>query len=188
MSLRDLVNAIAPISEADWQLIAPALKSMVVQKDEFLVKEGQVCDQLFFIEKGSVRAFYQKSDLTEVNILLRSQHEMICDYESFINQQPAKYTLQAIENSTLLYCRQSDLYKAFNTSFYWSRFGRMVAEQNYISAKTRAEDLMFLSAEERYMKLMKTNPDYFQKYPLKHIAAYLSIAPQSLSRIRARIY
>ncbi len=75
----------------------------------------------------------------------------------------------------------------YNDSFYWNKFGRIISEQIFINSKRRTEQLLFLSPKERYLLLLKEYPDFFQKYSLKHIASYLGITPQSLSRIRNQI-
>ena len=70
---------------------------------------------------------------------------------------------------------------------YWQEFGRQMAEHIYLSAKKRVEDLLFLTAENRYLQLLKQHPEIFQHVPQKYIASYLGIQPQSLSRMRKRI-
>jgi len=123
----------------------------------------------------------------DTNLLLCAQYEFITDYESFITQSPSKLAIQATVPSEVIILPHDVLVSLYEFSFYWNKFGRKVAENVYLNCKKRTEELLFLSPEKRYLTLMEQQPDYFQKYPLKHLASYLGITPQSLSRIRARL-
>lgn len=140
-----------------------------------------------FINSGSIRAYHKDDNLIEANLLLRASGEFINDYESFISQEKSKLYIECIEDGEAIFLNREGLYKLYDTSFYWNKFGRMAVEQVYINSKQRAEELLVLSPEERYLLLMNRQPDFFNKFPLKHIASYMGITPQSLSRIRNRI-
>lgn len=109
------------------------------------------------------------------------------DYESFICQEPTALTIQAIEKVEAVFLDHTGLNSLYDTSFYWNKFGRIISEQIFLNSKRRTEQMLFLSPKERYLLLLKDHPDYFQKYSLKHIASYLGITPQSLSRIRNQL-
>ncbi len=168
-------------------MLRPHLTFLQLSGDEFLQHAGDTNTCVAFIKKGTLRAYFTDDNLIETNLLLCSQNEFISDYESYITQIPAKYNIQAIEKSELILLPKKALDTLYQNSFYWNKFGRIVAEGIYLSSKKRAEELLFNSPEKRYLNLMKQHPEYFQKYALKHLAAYLGIAPQSLSRIRARL-
>ena len=186
-NLRVILNHILPIDEESWAMLLPHLKSQQMECGDFLCRSGEICKSIAFIQSGSMRAYYTSDDLLETNLLLCSQNEFICDYESFITQSPAKYNVEAIERTNVIVLSKSVLDALYAESFYWNCFGRKVAEGIYLSSKARAEELLFYGPEERYLRLMRKHPEYFQKYALKHLAGYLGIAPQSLSRIRARL-
>lgn len=95
--------------------------------------------------------------------------------------------IESIEKGEAILLDREGLFTLYDTSFYWNKFGRIMSEQIFISSKRRTADLLFSSPKERYLSLMENHPDFFQKYSLKHIASYLGIAPQSLSRIRNQI-
>lgn len=176
-----------PIDDANWQLLVPQLSVLQLDEDEFLHQAGDTNTFIAFITKGSMRAFFTDDQLVETNLLLCGKNEFISDYESFITQTPAKYAIQAIEKCELILLPKKALDTLYESSFYWNKFGRIVAEGIYLNSKKRAEELLFNTPEKRYLNLMKQHPEYFQKYALKHLAGYLGIAPQSLSRIRARL-
>ena len=134
-----------------------------------------------------MRSYFIHDNVTETNLLLRSENEFITDYESFVTQKPATLWIQAITKCEVILLDRKGLYALYETSFYWNKFGRIVSEQIFINSKQRTEQMLFLSPKERYLLLMKNEPNFFQKYSLKHIAGYLGVTPQSLSRIRNQL-
>ncbi len=134
-----------------------------------------------------MRSYYVDDKLNETNLLLKSENEFITDYESFISQKSSTLWIQAIEKTEIILLDKVGLQTLYDTSFYWNKFGRIISEQIFLNSKRRTEQMLFLTPKERYLLLLKTQPHFFQKYALKHIASYLGITPQSLSRIRNQI-
>jgi len=186
-ALKNMLNAVLPVDEDNWSRLAEGLIKKEIKAGEYLLKAGEVCPSIAFIESGTFRMYYTNEDDYEINLMLHAANENTTDYESFTTGLPAKLSIQAIEDSKVIILSRVKLMTLYEDSFYWNKFGRMVAEQIFISSKRRTEELLFMTPEQRYLKLMEYQPDFFQKYPLKHIASYLGIKPQSLSRIRARL-
>lgn len=185
--LKEIVNRISPITEEDWNAILPFFQEKIFTTNEFVLKKGEVSQYIIFINKGSFRSFYQNDELVETNLLLKSENEFITEYESFITQQASELYIQSLEDSQVVLLPKKDLLTLYESSFYWNKFGRIMSEYIFINSKKRTEELLFLSPEERYLKLLTENSSFFQRYSLKQIAGYLGITPQSLSRIRSRI-
>jgi len=118
---------------------------------------------------------------------LKSENEFITDYESFISQDSATLWIESMEDGEVVFLDRTGLYSLYETSFYWNKFGRIISEQIFLNSKRRTEQMLFLTPKERYVLLLKNQPSFFQKYSLKHIASYLGITPQSLSRIRNQL-
>ncbi|MDO6473296.1 Crp/Fnr family transcriptional regulator [Maribacter sp. 1_MG-2023] len=146
-----------------------------------------VCNFIAFIKTGSIRSYHIDDNLIETNLLLKSNNEFITDYESFISLEPSALCIQSIDKGEMILLDRNGLYSLYETSFYWNKFGRIMSEQIFLNSKRRTEQMLFLSPKERYLLLLKNEPNFFQKYALKHIASYLGITPQSLSRIRNQI-
>lgn len=185
--LKEIINRILPITEEDWNAISPFFQEKEFATNEFVLKKGEISQYIIFINKGAFRSFYENDDLVETNLLLKSENEFITEYESFISQQASKLSIQALEDSQVILLPKKDLSVLYESSFYWNKFGRIMSEFIFINSKKRTEELLFLSPEERYLKLLTENSSFFQRYSLKQIAGYLGITPQSLSRIRSRI-
>lgn len=184
--LQEFFKQFASISDADFQLLLPYVKKKQLKASQYFLQNNDIANSIAFIVSGSMRAYYTKDDGLEINILLRTNGEFIADYESFLLNEKAKYSIQAIEDSVLICLSREGLFKISSQSFFWNQVARKMAEMNYISAKRRAEDLLFLTPKQRYDKMLKEHPYMLQKFPLKHISAYLGIRQQSLSRIRSR--
>lgn len=185
--LKQVINQILPITEEDWNVILPFLQEREFSTNEFVLKKSEISQYIIFINKGAFRSFYENDDLVETNLLLKSENEFITEYESFITGQASELYIQSLENSQVILLSKKDLLALYESSFYWNKFGRMMSEYIFINSKKRTEELLFLSPEERYLKLLTEDSSFFQRYSLKQIAGYLGITPQSLSRIRSRI-
>ncbi|CAZ95033.1 Crp/Fnr family transcriptional regulator [Zobellia galactanivorans] len=181
------MNQVLPFEEHDWKAIEPYLSIVGFDEGEQLLRPPQICGFIAFIKSGSIRSYHTNDQLVETNLLLRSENEFITDYESFIREEPATLSIQGIEKGEAIFLDRTGLNALYETSFYWNKFGRIISEQIFVNSKRRTEQLLFLNPRERYLLLMKEHPDYFQKYSLKHIASYLGITPQSLSRIRNQL-
>lgn len=185
--LKQILNNILPLHEQDWQAIKPFLTLRKFEENELILNPPEVCGFIAFIKTGSLRSFYIDDNLVETNLLLKSENEFITDYESFVCEAPATLYIKAIEKGEIILLERKGLFHLYETSFYWNKFGRIISEQIFINSKRRTEQMLFLTPKERYLLLLKKEPHFFQKYALKHIASYLGITPQSLSRIRNQI-
>lgn len=108
------------------------------------------------------------------------------DYESILQNVKSKMNIKALKDSEIMLLHKDDLQKLYQKEAYWQEFGRKMTEVIYLSAQKRIEELLYYVPERRYYNLLSENPQVFQLIPLKHIASYLGIKPQSLSRIRNR--
>ena len=181
------MNKVLPIEENDWKAIKPYLSIIKFDEDEKFLCPPNICNFIAFIKSGSIRSYHTDDKLVETNLLLRSENEFITDYESFISQEPSTLSIQSIEKGEVIFLERTGLNSLYDTSFYWNKFGRIISEQIFLNSKRRTAQMLFLSPKERYLLLLNDHPDYFQKYSLKHIASYLGITPQSLSRIRNQL-
>ena len=186
-TLKNILNHVLPINENDWEAIKPFLSIVEFDEEEQLLSPPDVCNFIAFIKSGSLRSYHTDDNLVETNLLLRSEYEFITDYESFVSQQASTLSIKAMEKGEAIFLDRAGLNSLYDTSFYWNKFGRIISEQIFINSKRRTEQLLFLSPKERYLLLMEQHPDFFQRYPLKHISSYLGITPQSLSRIRNQL-
>ena len=106
---------------------------------------------------------------------------------SFLTQEPTDLFTQAIENTELLSISHKNLYELYKNSNIGLSIGRIESESLFIHKQSQQIDLLNLTAEERYVKLLEKQPEIVLRTPQKHIASYLGITPESFSRIRKKI-
>jgi CRP-like cAMP-binding protein len=180
------IRKITDFSEEECSVFIPYLNQKTLKKGEYLLKEGQKVNEIAFIEKGALRIYYL-SDGKEINNHFFLDNEYAVSYLDFLKQRPSRYYIQALEDSQLLTFSSQSLQRAYDHSKNWERFGRIIAESVYAIATNRFESFLFLSAKERYLQMIKDYPRLIQRIPLYHLASYLGIERESLSRIRKEI-
>lgn len=181
------VQRIAPlITDADCEMFIPYLKVKQYAKGELFLTEGQISNEIGFINNGSFRIYYLL-DGKEVNTNFFFENDFVVDYQSFLLLRPSKYYIQALENCEVITFTSDALHSAYNTSHSWERFGRIIAEILFVDATERGEEFLFLTGEQRYKNLLKKRPKIFERVPLYHIASYLGVERESLSRLRRKI-
>jgi CRP/FNR family transcriptional regulator, anaerobic regulatory protein len=174
------------LTEEDCALFEPHLKTKTIAARDLILFEGQTCKELGFINKGVFRMYYL-SEGKEINTHFSFENQFVVDYDSFIQMKPSRYFLQALEDAEIVVFNLPTLNNAYNASQNWERFGRMMAEYSYKTTTKRVESFMFMDAEQRYLDLMKDQPHMLERVPLYHIASYLGIERESLSRLRKKI-
>jgi CRP-like cAMP-binding protein len=185
--LRNALFEFAQLGKEDFNISIPFWKTKEFKKGDFYNACGCVCNYLGFTTEGYFRAYLMNEEGIEKNIFLYLPHQIVVAYKSFIHEIPCNYYTQAITESQAICIDHKDLQSLYLKSHGWERFGRLVAERAFDIANDRAESFFFKSAEERYMDLIRLQPDIVEHIPLYHISSYLGIAGPSLSRIRRRI-
>ena len=177
------IRKITDFSEDECSMFIPSLKKKTLKKGEFLLKEGQAVDDISFVEKGVLR-FYYLLDGKEINNHFFIENDYAVSYLDFLKKAPSRYYIQALDDCELYSFNSKALQNAYDKSKNWERFGRIIAESVYAIATNRFESFLFLSAKERYFQMINDYPTFIQRIPLYHLASYLGIERESLSRIR----
>ena len=181
------------LSEEAAQKLASILIRTELKKGALFLSEGEVCTQLGYVYKGMVRQFYfkNKKELTEH---FASEDNIFICIESFLRQRPANLLVEALENTVLygiphdpllaLCAEDYEIEVMYRRLFCLSRgLGDVYKRQS----QRKADFLRFETANERYARLLKEHPEIVQRAPLSHIASYLLMTPETLSRVRANM-
>lgn len=184
---KEKVKAYAEMSESELARAYPFLKLVKLRKNEFFVKEGQVCKEIAFLSKGMLRTFYLNTKSEEVTYCFCSEHFFSTSFQSFITQKPSTLSIQAIEEAELITIRYDDLHALYAQSAAWQELGRKVAEREYLQMAAYAAVLNNESAKEKYIRLMNEQPKVALKASVEHIASYLGVTRRTLSRIRKEL-
>lgn len=180
------IRKVTDFSEEECDMFIPSLRHKTLKKGDYLLKEGQRINEIAFIESGILRIFYL-SEGKEINNHFFLENDYAVSYMDFLKNTPSRYYIQALEDCELITFNSHTLQQAYNESKNWERFGRLIAENVLNMITNRFESFLFLSAKERYLNMLKEYPEYIQRIPLYHLASYLGIERESLSRIRKEI-
>lgn len=172
------------LSEGAIEKFASILIRTELKRGSHFFDENEVCTQIGYVYKGMIRQYYYKNkkDLTEH---FACEDAVFICIESFLRQRPAALMVEALEN-TILYGIPHDPLLALCTEDYEIEvMYRRLLENSLILSQRKADFLRFETANERYARLLKEHPEIVQRAPLSHIASYLLMTPETLSRVRA---
>ncbi len=184
-TLKEAIDRRYPEMETESRhLLSEIIVRREMEKGEIVLKEGQISQNFVIVGKGMVRQFYYKNgkDITE-----HFSHEgdiVIC-IESILKQEPTRLMIEALEPGILYLLPADQLLKLSRTSWDINMFYRKMLEFSLIVSQEKADSWRFETARERYLHLMKTQPEVIRRAPLAHIASYLLMTPETLSRVRA---
>jgi CRP-like cAMP-binding protein len=172
------------VSPATGKEIADQFLSKEISKNNFLLKEGKICNEYYFLENGFMRAFAHDTDGNDVTTNFYSNNQVVFEVSSFFNRTVSKENIQATEDCAGWYITYEQLNNLFHSLPEFREFGRAILVKGFTSLKVRMLSVITETAEQRYNALLRSNPEIFQHAALKHIASYLGITDTSLSRIR----
>ena len=184
--LRQSVATIASLTERELRLFEQQCIYREVPKKFTLVEEGQVARELYFINRGCLR-FYYNRDGDEITGFIFLENMFATALDSFLQQEPSAQIVETLEDCELLVISYSALQQLYDYSTNFQIFGRKLAEQRLVNAQRILSSYILDSPEERYRKLLATRPEWLLRVPQHYIASFLGITPVSLSRIRKRM-
>ncbi len=182
------IDPIVSFTGEELSVFADSFEVKNLKKNEFFLKEGQVCNYIGFVNQGVMIYFKSIDNGNEVTTDFAFEGDWVTVNLSRLNNSPSLINIKAIEDTELLVIRQADLSSLYLRIPKLERLGRILIEQAYLRMVQQNLDLQTLSAKDRYESLLDKYPEIFQKVPLYHIANYLGIAPKSLSRIRSDFF
>jgi CRP-like cAMP-binding protein len=182
---RELARRYSTMTHDELDMLESILVAKKYAKNEKILTEGEVCENIYWIVKGLVRQFYYKNgkELTEY---MATENTICMCIESLFREQPTNLQMMAIE-PTILYCLpkaklEAVAMKSVNIQILY----RKILEESLILSQIRADMLRFESAIDRYQKLVKRSPQLVLRAPLVYIASYLQMTPETLSRVRTQ--
>lgn len=162
------------------------MEKFTFRKGDLLVQEGGRNSNFYIISKGIWRAHYL-NDGVDISVWFASEGEVVFSSWGYIENTPSLVSIEAMCDSELYGISKAKLEALYDSSTDLANFGRRLFEQQFLSLESWLISGGSPRAKERYLTLLEENPELLQYVPLKHIASYLWITPQSLSRIRAEL-
>ena len=173
--------------EAELEICQRFFVSGSLKKKQFLLREGEVCNRLAFVEKGALFSYSTTAKGAQNVIQFAFEGWWIADLYSFFTQEPSKLTIEALEDSELYLIDRHNHQQLLATLPKYETYTRLLYQNAYIALQRRLESTIGLSAEEKYRRLLEQYPELLHRMPLQLIASYLGVTPETLSRIRKQI-
>jgi CRP/FNR family transcriptional regulator, anaerobic regulatory protein len=186
LKIKQVLFHFHPLSENEWNDFSDKLQLKTALKGQLLLQEGQVENTIRFLLKGATRHYFINKG-EEYTLDFHFEGDFITAYYSFINREPSSVYIEVLEHSEMIiidYLALQEFYKCYHNG---DKIGRLFAEFQYSKRLKKEMDFLALNAQQLYADLMLKNPDLIAGISVKHMASYLGIKPESLSRIR-KIY
>ena len=183
---RKIAEVNYPLSRESVHALAEIVVCKKYRKGEIVLKEGEVCKAMLFIEKGLLRQFYYKydKDLTEH---IGYENGMIICIESYFKQEPTRLMVETLESSVVWEIPKNQVEELASKYNDIEQLYRKFIEHSLTESQVKADTLRFEPAHERYNKLLRLHPEILKRAPLVYIASLLQMTPETLSRVRSSL-
>jgi CRP/FNR family transcriptional regulator, anaerobic regulatory protein len=175
----------------EWKILESKLSVKHFKKSQTIFYQGDICSEICFINSGLVRAYVLDEDGKDFTwgIFFNDDNSIVTnlfvvDYESFLHQKPTEMYIEALEDTELITVSYKDVQFLYNNFKKWERFGRLMTEAAYSYLHKQTIQRQTKSANERFELFMQDTPFLLDKVPQYHIASFLGITPQHLSRLK----
>lgn len=181
---RELARRYSTMTHEELDVLESILVPRKYAKNEMILREGEVCRDIFYLDRGLIRQFYFKKgkELTEH---LGIDHSIFMCIESLFREEPTKLQVQALEPSYVFALPKADLERVALHNVNIQLLYRKILEESLIISQVHADLVRFETAQDRYKRLCKMSPQLVLRAPLNFIANYLQMTPETLSRVRS---
>jgi len=180
---RELARRYSTMTHEELDMLESVLVPMKFAKNELILKEGEVCTNIYWVGKGLVRQFYFKNN-KEVTEYMAAEDTIVMSIESLFKETPSTQVIKTMEPSIVYALPKRELEAVAMKSVNIQILYRKILEESLIISQQRADVLRFESAQDRYIKFAKSSPQILLRAPLLYIASYLQMTPETLSRVR----
>lgn len=173
----------APLSKECQSELVKQVTILNKPKGTVLIREGQYADQVYYIVKGCARAYYL-NDGRDISDWFAFENGFISSIVSFSTGEPSPHYVEVIEDSLLIEFSKAQVEHLAKRHHDFEHLMRVILTETALQQRTRISSILFQKAEQRYENLLDYYPDAPLRIPLTHIASYLGITLETLSRIR----
>ena len=156
-------------------------------KKELAFDASEPHNHIAYIISGMIRSFYVNENGSEISAYFIKEFDFVSDYPAFLKGIKSNYSFEAIEDTTVVCIPRDLILRAYESSPKFQKFGRLIAEEAVQFLQSRIESFLFKSATERYLEFMENESELFNRLSVEHIATFLGVERQSLTRIRKKL-
>lgn len=179
------INKLSVLSTEASDDLLQYIQKREYKKKEIIHREGSVCKNLFFIEKGLTKHYHFHNG-SQFIFRFFEEYQFFLATDSFFGNLPANYSTMALENTTISYLSYDDFELLCSKHHSFEHFARKFISTVAYTAISNLKGLLYLNATERYAKFIDEYGHLQQRISLGDTAAFLGISQVSLSRIRAK--
>ena len=183
---RDLARRYSTMAHDELDILESILVPMRFSRGEKIVDQGDVCDSIYYVDRGMVREYYFKNHKEVTEYIAVDGNIFMC-IESLFREEPSQLIAESLETSYVYALPKKRLEEVALHNVNIQILYRKILEESLIISQRRADLLRFESAKDRYRKFCKLNPKMIMKAPLVYIASYLQMTPETLSRVRSAV-
>jgi CRP-like cAMP-binding protein len=186
VKIEAFIRMIIQPNAEEWAAFTRIVNLKKLKKKDLLLKEGQICNFIAFLNSGVLREYSFQND-KETTVDFVSENQFTSDYQSFIMQVPSMQYLEALTDVDLLILKKEDINSLYDQYKIWERFGRLIIENVFCGAEAKRKKIISTSHDEQYRDFAATYPQIVQQVPQYYIASYLGLTPEHLSRLRKKV-
>lgn len=183
---RELARRYSTMAHDELDILESILVPMRFSRGEKIVDQGDVCDSIYYVDRGMVREFYFKNHKEVTEYIAVDGNIFMC-IESLFREESSQLIAESLETSYVYALPKKRLEEVALHNVNIQILYRKILEESLIISQRRADLLRFESAKDRYRKFCKLNPKMIMKAPLVYIASYLQMTPETLSRVRSAV-
>lgn len=186
LEFKNRVEQFVELNSLEWAALEKHLEVKSFKKGETLIEAGKVENFMSFVTDGIARIYHLLNG-EELTVAFTYENFFACSYNSFTQRTPSRYTVQAIEDMTIVgvdYNSLQDLLDEFKT---FERWARLEVERAYFLVEQREISILSFTTKQRFNRLWENSPQLFQRVPQKYLAQYLGMTAETFSRIRKTV-
>lgn len=181
---RELARKYSTMTYDELDVLESILVPVKYNKGEMILREGEICESIYYIERGLVRQFYFKNN-KQITEHLGEERSIFMCIESLFREEPTHLQVEALEPTLVYMLPKKRLEEVALHNVNIQILYRKILEESLIISQVHADLVRFETAQSRYQKMCKLWPQVVLRAPLVYIASYLQMTPETLSRVRA---